>query len=279
MKIKKEYTFSNNKQIWRLLPAETGKLVIEERDTDLREVFFSCIDINSGKKIFNKLFIEEKFWIGIEKIYKDIIFFHKFRKPDMPGHLGIIAFDIMNKNILWRNEDYIFLFIYNDEIYCYKESAFGGESRNYFKLKYKTGELLGDIDDNAVEISTLRERNLDEENLEDYHFTKQFIPETESSEEVKKFLNEERNQILISGKIDYILLQNLLFFSFHQIQPSGDELKNIFKAVDIDKGKVIFEEELNRGVKNFVPDSFFIKNNLLFLLKEKTELLVCSIKK
>ena len=49
--------------------------------------------------------------------------------------------------------------------------------------------------------------------------------------------------------------------------------------LDIDNGKVIFEEELNRGVKNFVPDSFFIKDDLLFLLKEKTELLVCSIKK
>ncbi|OGU75265.1 MAG: hypothetical protein A2V93_00980 [Ignavibacteria bacterium RBG_16_34_14] len=276
MKIKKEYTFSNNKQIWRLLPSETGKLVIEERDPEAKEVFFSCIEINSGNKIFNKLFIEEKFWIGIEKIYKNTIFFHRFRKPDMPGHIGIIAFDILSKNILWRNDDYIFLFIYNDELYCFKERF---EGRNYFKLNYKTGELLENVGENAVEISTLREKILDEENPEGYYFTKQFFPETEGNEKVKKFLFEERNQNLISGKIDYILLQNLLFFSFHQIQPSGDEMKNIFKAVDIDKGKVIFEEELNRGVKNFVPDSFFIKDDLLFLLKEKTELLVCSIKK
>ncbi len=276
MKIKKLYTFTNKIQIWRLLPTETGKLVIEERDPELKEVFFSCIDILTGIKIFNKLMIEEKFWIGIEKIYKGIIFFHKFRKPDMPAHRGIIAFDIQNKNILWRNEDYIFLFIYNDELYCYKEKF---EGRNYFKLNSKTGELLEDIGDNSVEISALREKILEEESLEDYHFTKQFIPETESNEEVKKILSDERNQNLVSGMIDFILLQKLLFFSYHKILPSGNEMRNIFKVIDIDNGKVIFEEELNSGVKNFVPDSFFIKNDFIFLLKEKTELLVCSIKK
>jgi hypothetical protein len=219
--------------------------------------------------------IEEKFWIGIEKVYKDIIFFHKYRKPDMPGHRGMIAFDINNRNILWRNEDYIFLFIYNDELYCYKERF---EGRNYFKLNYKTGELLEDVGENAVEISALREKILDEENSKDYLFTKQFVPEKETNEEVKKILSDERNQKLVSGKIDYILIKNLFFFSYHKIQPLGNEMRNIFKAVDIDNGKVIFEEELNRGVKNFVPDSFFIKNDLIFLLKEKTELLVCSIK-
>jgi len=275
MKIKKEYTFSNNKQIWRLIPTETGKLVIEERDPELKEAFFSCIDINSGKKIFNKLMIEEKFWVGIEKVYTDIIFFHKFRKPDMPGHRGLIAFDINYKNILWRNEDYIFLFIYNDELYCYKEKF---ESRQYVKLNYKTGKLLEEIGDNAVEISALKERILSEENPEGYHFTEQFFPETENNEEVKKFLSEEKNQNAVSGKIDYILLQNLLFFSYHKIQPLGNDMMNVFKIVDINKRKVIFEEELNRGVKNFIPDSFFIKNNLMFLLKEKTELIVCSIK-
>ncbi|MDO8549136.1 MAG: DUF4905 domain-containing protein [Ignavibacteria bacterium] len=270
--MKKLYTFSNKKQIWRLLPTETGKLVIEERDPELKEVFFSCIDIRTGKKIFNKLMIEEKFWIGIEKISKDIIFFHKFRKPDMPRHLGIIAFDILKQKILWKNEDYIFLFIYNDDLFCYKEKF---EGRDYFKLNYETGEFIKDSDI-ANEVIALKDKS--DENLEGYYFTKQFIPETESNEELKKILSEERNQNLVSGKIDYILLQNLLVFSFHKILPSGNEKRNIFKAVDIDNGKVIFEEELNRGVKNFVPDSFFIKDNLIFLLKEKTELLVCSIK-
>ena len=45
MKIKKKYSFKNKRQIWRLLPTTTDKLVIEDRDTQNKEVFFNCIDI------------------------------------------------------------------------------------------------------------------------------------------------------------------------------------------------------------------------------------------
>jgi hypothetical protein len=219
--------------------------------------------------------IEEKFWIGVEKVYKDLIFLHKFKKPDMPGKKGIITFDILRKETLWKNEDLIFLFVYNDEVYCYKEKF---ESKNYFKLNSLTGEIISEFGNNPAELNALREKVLDEESFEGYHFTKQFIPETEPDEEIKRILGEERNQKLVSGKIDYIILENLLLYSFHEILPDGRKMKNLFKAVDIHNGKVIFEEELNRGVTNLIPDSFFIKDNLLFLLKEKTELLVCSLR-
>ena len=52
MEIRKVYTFSNDRQIWRLLPTESDKLVIEERNPETKEVFFNCLDINSGKKYF-----------------------------------------------------------------------------------------------------------------------------------------------------------------------------------------------------------------------------------
>jgi hypothetical protein len=137
MKIKKEYTFTNKQQIWRLLPTTTNKLLIEERDPEFKEVFFSCIDIKTGRKFFNKQMIEEKFWIGVEKVYKDLIFFHKFKKPDMPGKKGIIAFDILKKEILWKNEDLIFLFAYDMmKFFLLKKSLLEESNRKYFKLDY-----------------------------------------------------------------------------------------------------------------------------------------------
>jgi Domain of unknown function (DUF4905) len=273
MEIKKLYSYSNKKQIWRLLPTQTGKLIIEERDFGSKEVFFTCLDTKTGKKIFDNFQIEEKFWVGIEEIYKDIIFFHKFRKPDMPGHLGIIAFDINTKNILWKNDEYIFLFIHNDGVYCYKEKF---EGRNFHKLDYLTGKLLADLGDNVNELNSLREKKLSENNLE-YHFTNQFNPDSENVEIVRDHLSNIRSENLVSGKIDYINYSGILFYNFHEILQSGGEMKNIFRAVDIESGKVIFEEELNSRIKVFVPDSFFIINDLLFLLKEKTGFITCSI--
>lgn len=275
MKIKKEYTCSTSKQIWRLLPSNTNKLIIEERDPELKEVSFSCIELSSGKKLFINKTIEEKFWIGIEKIYNDIIFLHKFKKPDMPGHIGIIAFDINKKEILWKNDELIFLFINNEDLFCYSETSF--ESKRYFKLNYLTGEILNNYGGNQSEIIKTQEMIKDEDEFAGYTFTQQFFLEIETDERVKNILTEERNSNLISGKINYIKINNLLLFSYHIIIPEKNEMKNIFKAVDIDKRKIIFDMELNRGVKNFIPDSFFIKDNLLFLLKEKSELIVCSL--
>jgi hypothetical protein len=273
MKIKKLYSYSSKKQIWRLLPTETGKVVIEERDTDSKEVFFTCIDIKTGKKIFSNFQLEEKFWIGIEKIYKDLIFFHKFRKPDMPGHLGITVFNITAKNILWETDRYIFLFIHNDELYCYTEKF---EGRNFYKLNYLTGEIIADLGKDAAEINSLRE-TIYEDNLSGYYFTKQFDSDSEIHENVKNHLKKIKTESIVSGKIEYINLPGLLLYSFHEIDSSGGKMNNIFRAVDIKAGKVIFEEELNKGVKVFIHDSFFIKNDLLFLLKDKTKFITCSI--
>ena len=275
MKIKKLYSYSNKKQIWRLLPTQSGKLVIEERDPNSKEVFFTCLDIKTGEKIFNNFQLEEKFWVGIEEIYKDIIFFHKFKKPDMPGHLGVIAFDIKTKSILWKSDEYIFIFIHNDELYCYKEKF---EGRNFYKLDYLTGKLITNLDENVNEINFLREKKLSENNL-NYHFTKQFNPDSENEEAVRNNLTNIRSENLVSGKIDYINHLGILFYSFHEILKSGGEMRNIFRAVDIESGNVIFEEELNSGIKVFVPDSFFIIDDLLFLLKEKNGFITCSINK
>src|ERR1035438_10581773 len=95
MKLHRNYTFSNNRQIWRIVPGGEGKLVIEERDLSTRAVFFSCIEMRTGKVILDSLQFEEKFWIGIEDVYKDVIFFHRYNRPDRKStrlnssHLGI----------------------------------------------------------------------------------------------------------------------------------------------------------------------------------------------
>ena len=112
MRLKKSFSFSDKNQIWRLLISNTDKLVIETRNTEAKEVFFHCIDFEKGKVLFNNFQFDEKFWIGIEAIQKDKIFFHKFAKPNMPDHKKIICYDIIQQKILWQNDELTFsLFI------------------------------------------------------------------------------------------------------------------------------------------------------------------------
>jgi hypothetical protein len=269
MKLNRNYTFTNNRQIWRIIPGGEGKLVIEERDPLTREVFFSCIEMNSGKVIIDSLQFEEKFWIGIEDVFKDVIFFHKYNKPDMPWHSDIIAYDMNKKEIIWQSEEYIFSLIYDDMLYCYKNLYDG---RTYFKLHYLTGKLIENIDNDSITITKLK----DLRDLEIYKGYK--FPDVLNNPpaEITNIFDDIRSNETISGKIDYLVKDDLLLSSYHRVLNNG-KLQNCFRALDIHSKKVIFEEILNKEIINFIPDSFFLINDLILLLKEKEKLFVCVI--
>jgi hypothetical protein len=274
MDIERIYSFSNNRQIWRLLPTSTGKLIIEERDIENKEVFFNCIDISKGERIFSDFQLDEKFWVGIEAIDEDVIYFHKFMKPDMPGHQGIIAFDINSESILWENSEYSFLFIDDNKIYCYKSNF---EGRNFFILDNKTGHLIEHLGGDVAEINLLREKSLSKQMFHDYIFPQMYFPEDVLPENILKIFNEIKNEKVVAGKIEYAFFKDILFFNFHEVLDDG-QLKNTFRGVEISSNKKVFEEILIKKTNAFVPDSFFFKQNLMFLLQEKIRLVVYNLK-
>src|SRR4030042_2793115 len=152
MKIKKRYSFKDENQIWRVLLSDSDKLIIETRDTDMKQAYFNCLDFFSGRSIFKGYQLDEKYWIGIEALYRDVIFFHKFVKPNMPEHKQIIAFDIKMQNVLWQNDDYRFLFVLEDRIYCFTRQF---DEKNYFVLDYVTGRLIKEENVDEQEINRL----------------------------------------------------------------------------------------------------------------------------
>ena len=273
MKIKKEYNYTNKRQIWRLLPTKSDKLVIEERDTKTKEVFYNCIEISSGVSIFKNFQLEEKYWVGIETIYNDLIFFHKYPERDMPSHRGIIVFDINSQKILWQNDNYIFLFMWEEKIYCYQNTF---EGRKYYTVDIYSGVLLEELGEDSNSINILRERSFESISYEGYLFPESFNTSISKDPELSDFIQEFRTSHIIVGEIEYVKLDGYVLLNCHEPLKDGN-LKNTFRAIEILSKKIIFEEKLNSQTKAFVPDSFFIKDDFLFLLIEKTKLTVCSI--
>jgi hypothetical protein len=274
MQLEKKYEFSHNRQLWRLIPDESGKIIIEERNTDTKEVFFNCLDINSGNEIFSSLQMEEKFWIGVETIYKEIIFFHKYQKPEMPGHKGIIAFDIASRETLWANSEYSYLFVKDEKIYCY-EPLF--EGRKFYTLNYKTGEILEDLGNAAEHVNSLMEKENSPEKYRDYVFPEVFDPAQNIPEKAKNIINSFREERVIAGKIDFAVYGSLLIFNAHEVMPDG-KLSNIFRAYNHESKTLLVNQVLNKSSETYIPDSFFIKEELLFVLIEKVSLVVYKIK-
>lgn len=273
MNLKKLYKFSSKGNLWRLLPTESDKLVIETRNMDKQEAEFHCLDTYSGKKIFKNLQLDEKFWIGIEKVFNDLILFHKFTTPNMPKHKGVIVFDINKQEKLWENMDYSFLFVDKDFVYCYKQKF---EGREFFKLSLETGELVEDLGSTAQELNEMRDEVEELEDFSSFRFPKSLNEQSEISMEEKQLISNETEDAVIEGFIEFARLDNLLCFNYHS-RENKDNLQNNFLAYDINSNRKLLSETLNKNLNAFVPDSFFIKKDLLFILKGKDTLEVFQI--
>ncbi|MCS7052690.1 MAG: DUF4905 domain-containing protein [Ignavibacterium sp.] len=251
MKIKKLYKYDRRRQLFRLLPTETNKLIIEERDLNKKEVFFSCLELHSGKKIFYDLQFEEKYWIGIKVIYKDVIYFHRFERPDLPNHKGIIAFDIKSQTVLWENQNN-FLFIKDNKVVL-SVNEYGITKKCV--VHYLTGET-------ETEISEY-DSTSENERLSDYIYSNK-ISRQLFEEIAHTALKKKIDRIIIKDDINFAQKYDLHFFNFHKINSKG-RFDNVFYAVS-KEGKIILKETLNENINRIEPESFFIKGNLLFLL-------------
>ncbi|MGE5353285.1 MAG: DUF4905 domain-containing protein [Acidobacteriota bacterium] len=273
MEVNKKYSFTNNRQLWRILLSESNKLIIEDRDTEGKQAFFNCLEASTGEEIFRNFQLEEKFWVGIEAIYKDIIYFHKYAKPDMPGHKEIIAFDIVEKKILWHESDLSWLFVHDNLVYAFKQKF---EGWNFFSLDYRTGEIIEEIGNDAEKVNSIRNSIDEMQKYRGYLFPETFHQDKIEDIEIKQIIEQITNGRDVAGNVEYVKYDHLLLFTFYA-RVFEKSLVNRFLCADIRTGKIIFEDVLNANANAFVPDSFFMKDNLVFLLKEKKELIVCSV--
>jgi hypothetical protein len=256
MKLKKMYKYDRGRQIFRIIPTDTYKLLIEERDRNKKQTFYSCLDINSGKSIFQDFQLDEKYWVGVKTIYKDVILFHKFERPDLPKHKGIIAFDINTQTILWENYN-SFLFISNDKAVFIAEEL---GIRKYIAVDYLTGKV-DDIIDYPKNVKPVNY------NFDNYLFSSK-ITQNELELFFHSKFKEKLDNFIIKGEINFINKELSYFISFHVINKDS-RFDNLFFALDA-KGKIILKEILNKGTDKIQPESFFIIDNLLFLLFSNT---------
>ena len=135
------------------------------------------------------------------------------------------------------------------------------------------GEIIEDLKDNYELVNQLRNESSGNVNDKSYLFPEAFDNELDIEHSAKNFINSLRNDFVISGKVEYILKDQSLMLSFHEANSQGS-LTNHFKAVDLSGGKYILEEVINKETSLFLTDSFFVKDDLLFLLFGKTRLVV-----
>ena len=270
--MKKHFTYKSSRQIWRILISDSDKLILETRDLNTKEVFFNCCYIENGENIFSDFQLYEKCWVGIEEIYKDIIFFHYFPKPDMPHHKGIIAFDIASQNILWTNNEFSFLFTSGEKVYGFKQ---GFEERYFSALDYLSGGLVEEFGSDYRKINSLQKSAENEKDWSSYLYPQVFSND-EKDPMIAEAIRKQTKNTSVEGDVEYNFKNDILFFNYHT-KVFENSFLNKFLAVNLKSNKVILSEIINANASALFTDSFFIYKHYLFLLREKNEVIIYKL--
>ncbi len=157
-RLRPRWTFDASGAIWRLMLSGSGLIVGEDRDEAQKSVAFFAVQTADGVPVWKKAGFGEEWWIGIEAIAGDRLYLHGYRKPDMPGHGGIIAVDLRSGSVLWKHERYAFLAADAEKVLAYRELF---ERRVYTLIDGKSGEAGSEMDAVPPESGEMR-RTIDE---------------------------------------------------------------------------------------------------------------------
>jgi hypothetical protein len=265
-RLKPLWSFSAAHTLWRVIFSHSGYIVCEERNTDEKNVSFSCIESTTGKMLWSQYSFNERWWIGVEGITGDRLYLHGFKKPDMPEHLGIIAVDLQTGNELWRSMQSSFLTDDGLFVYGFKDLF---ERRVYHKFDRITGAFIEQLEELPAGVD-------ENPNLEktDFVFPHQCSGNEQFIIHGAKLLRINPDAIRSS---EYAQNGSLMIVNVHSGSEKNDgTLKNSLIIIDSRTEKKVYSDVLNESTPYPVPDSFFMDGQKLFYIKER-KALVCIL--
>ncbi|MEP7235276.1 MAG: DUF4905 domain-containing protein [Ignavibacteriota bacterium] len=280
-KIKPLWRFGTKKPseiIWKLLISPDGILAGEERDTEEKTASLFALKVETGEILWRDITIDEVWWFNSEKATADNIYIHKFRKPDMPEPLGIVAMNIQSGTIRWEQPDVSILFEFEGKIYVQRESL---GRKEFFAIDSLTGEVLEAYGSGSENILALQSMVVDT----DHHsvFSVAIRPEDEHFSAISNVMGDVLNIEDLRGTIDFAEYGKYIIFSYHERilnDPQsmlGNVLRNNLKVLDTEKGEIVYSDNPNAETPFPVPENFFIHRGVLIYVKEKGEVIGVSL--
>ncbi len=280
-KLRPYFKYNQKGNIWRMHFSAGDILVCETRDLNTKETCFFSLNYKTKQVFLSNFQMNEKWWVSIESVTDDLIFFSYFKTPELPEHIGITSVDNKTGKTKWKNSELTFLFSDSSEVYAYEEKF---EREIFYKLDILDGRILETYEDEKIADSLLELKQFNEEKMfAGFIYPEIYIEGKDAVREGEKYLMGRFKDVKYTGEIEFIDLENLLIYNFHA--DAGINLKDITQSnltnkleiFDKRTGKLIHEEILNTDAVNYVPDSFFIKDGFLFYIKEKKELVLIEL--
>ncbi len=262
--LRKKWIYKSAGSIWRILFSGNGLIAGEDRDGDSKTVSYFCLDEDTGKAIWLGRKFGREWWSGIDAIAGDLLFVHSFASPELPEHRGIHAIDLRSGMVRWEQPAFRFLSADAGGVIASDESS---GARRMLLLDPVNGNLVEEIEDSSV----AERRTTSESDIDRSLFPEFLSPENvEESFTVDRFIHRED----LAGNIEFIRRGDLLMFNYHEknsrSSPRQIALDNKFKIVSMANEHLLFAETLNTDVSYPVPDAFFIHDETLFFVKDRS---------
>ncbi|CUS85492.1 DUF4905 domain-containing protein [Candidatus Kryptobacter tengchongensis] len=264
-------------RIWKIFPTRFDKILCELRDLEKRLVKFICLSTKNGERVWENLNIDEMWWVQISDSDEDLFFLCEFKRPDFPIQGKIYAVDSETGKILWENSEYNFLFALNGKVYTVKNLI---EQRFFFELDSRTGEVIQEFGESPEFINELRELKSESMNFietslpfDEYHPDYNHL-----SENIKPFI--ENADLRFPPEI--LTKRNFAIINYHTLNKSklpleAEKFSSILKIINLNENKLIYEDVLYSDLSSFIPDAFFCKDDLVFYVKNQSELIAIKL--
>ena len=271
-----EWTYPAGSTIWRMVLAEHGRLVGECRDPENRVASFFCLEIPTGEVLWRDLRLDEQWWVGIEAVQKNVVLFHAFAKPDMPGHRGIQAFDSASGVQLWRNDDVAYWFGHENLVIAYRDFF---EKRVGYEIDLQSGVLLKTHDTSLEELHAFRRQVAEEQGFPEVKLP-EILVEDEADPALVALVRKETAGKELSGRVEYLWQNDVLLFNFHEQKRDNKEslrLENNLIVYRLSGKKRVFADVIGRNLAAYVPDSFFVRHPFVLFIKDQKTLLALRL--
>ncbi len=238
--------------VWRLeIDAHSQTLFTEIRDQDDKRVFFSSVNLESGKVNFDGLQTEERWLTGIEAAYKGVLLLHNYQSESGPAHKGLIAFDGESGSLLWNNYTNAFDHLSVNGPVIYDTRI---QPRMLYLADIKTGTPVRPY-----------EPLIDVEEV-----TNIILPDVIPA----KFLETlPIESVPFGNTAHYLEHNNLRIVSLHALA-EGTLQQRLYI---VDNANIIYEDILNTDIQKLQPEAFLIYRDQLIYLKNKSELKVLNL--
>jgi hypothetical protein len=271
-----EWAYSAGSTIWRLVLAGQDALVGECRDPENKIASFFGLEISTGKVLWRDLHLDERWWVGIEAVQKNVVLFHSFATPDMPQHKGVRAIDLSSGSQLWRNDDVTYWFGHQNLVIAYRDFF---EKRVGYEIDVHSGAVLNTHDTSLEVLHEFRRQSAEDQSVPEIAAPEVFVEE-EADSVLLSLVRKETKGKQLSGRVESLRQNDIFLFNFHVLSRKSEgsqKLENNLIVYRLPEKKCIFADVIGRNLASYVPDSFFVRNPFVLFVKDQNQLMALRL--